>query len=157
MRAVVAENAQKFLVAAIALLSLTCGHAVAAGRGAESEILRLERARRDAQLRGDWQEIQKLNTPDFTEIAANGGLRTGAENSQAMRSGVLKFETVEYSDQQVRVYSDVAFVTGVATRTGAYDGKPFSQHFRYTRVYVRTEGMWRAAFAQNTRIEAGSQ
>lgn len=124
---------------------------------AEADILNLERLRRDAQLRGDWQAIQNINAPDFTEISAAGAIRTATENSEAMRSGVLKFTAVEYSDQQVHAYGDVAFVTGVAQRSGSFNAAPFQQHSRYTRIYVRRDGSWKAVFAQNTRIDASPQ
>ena len=139
------------------LLLIACAHSAPVPAGVEAEILNLERLRGEAQLRGDWQSIQNVNAPDFTEITGNGGIRTAAENSEAMRSGVLKFATVDYSDQHVHAYGDVAFVTGIGRRTGSYQGTSFQQHFRYTRIYVRASGSWRAVFAQNTRIDASSQ
>lgn len=135
------------------LLLIGCAHASAVRSGVEAEILNLERLRREAQLRGDWRAIQSINAPDFTEIGGNGAIRTAAENAESMRAGVLKFATVDYSDQQVRTYGEVAFVTGVGRRTGSYGGTPFQQHFRYTRIYVRSGGSWKAVFAQNTPID----
>lgn len=125
--------------------------------GVEAEILQLESLRAQAQLRGDWRALQGVNAPDFTEIAADGSIRTGAENSAGMRAGVIKFSAVDYSDQHVQAYGDVAFVTGVGRRSGSYRGAPFQQHFRYTRIYARADGTWRAVFAQNTRIESPGQ
>ena len=117
------------------------------------EILELEKQRREAQLQGDWKAIQKINAPDFTEIAGAGTIRTAAQNAEAMRSGMLKFDSVEYSEQQVLPYDNVAIVTGVAHRSGSYDGKPFRQQARFSRIYVRQKGGWRAVFAQNTPID----
>lgn len=131
-----------------------CAHVSQSAAQTEREILHLEALRRDAQVRGDWQTIQQLNAPDFSEVAGNGGFRTGAENSDAMRTGRLKFTSVEFSEQRVRSHGDVAWITGVANRTGSFDGVPFNQYLRYTRIYVRQNGAWRAVFAQNTRIEA---
>lgn len=124
---------------------------------AGADILNLERLRRDAQLRGDWQAIQNINAPDFTEITGKGAIRTGIENSDAMRSGVLKFTAVDYSEQQVHAFGEVAFVTGIGQRSGSFEGKPFQQHFRYTRIYVRRDGSWRSVFAQNTSIAESPQ
>lgn len=138
-----------WLVAALALSG--CAHQQQAG--VEHEILALEHQRQEAQLKGDWQAIQSLNAPDFAEVAADGSMRTGAQNSQAMRDGVLKFDQIEHSDQHVRVFGSTAFVTGVVRRTGSYAGKSFQHHLRYTRIYVRSSGSWRAVFAQNTRVE----
>lgn len=113
----------------------------------------MEKQRREAQLQGDWKTIQKINDPDFTEIAGAGTIRTAAPNAEAMRSGLLKSDSVEYSDQQVLPYDNVAIVTGVARRSGSYNGKPFRNHARYSRTYLRRNGEWRAVFAQNTPID----
>jgi ketosteroid isomerase-like protein len=119
-----------------------------------TQILQLELQRQQAQLRGDWQAIQRLNAPEFFEIAGTELIRTGAQNAEDMRSGRLKFDKVDYTDQQVRLYGDVAIVTRTGYRSGAFNGHPFEQRFRYTRIYARKDASWRVVFAQNTRTEA---
>lgn len=146
-----------FRLTAVLLLTGCAYSATIPATTVETEILNLESRRRDAQLRGDWQAIQNINAPDFAEIAGTGAIRTAAENSEAMRSGMLKFTTVEYSDERIHANGNVAFVTGIGRRTGSFRGTPFQQHFRYTRIYFRRNGSWRAVFAQNTPIEAASQ
>ena len=134
--------------------SLACAHPVLTTDNVKTEILDLEHQRQQAQLRGDWQTIERLNATDFTEIAGTGLIRTGAQNAEAMRSGTLKFDKVDYSDQQVRLYGNVAIVTGIGHRSGSFAGSAFEQRFRYTRIYARQETGWRVVFAQTTRIEA---
>jgi ketosteroid isomerase-like protein len=129
-----------------------CVHPSPRADDVRREILEAERRREAAQLRGDWQTIQRLNAPDFIDVGGAGVIRTGPQNAEAMRSGTLRFQTVENSDQEVRVYHDVAIVTGISHRTGSYAGSPFEQRLRYTRVYVRENGVWRAVLAQNTRL-----
>jgi len=137
---------------AIALVAGCAG--LEGARDIEAQIVALEHVRAQAQLRGDWEAMLRVNAADFTEIAGDGSVRTGAENNAAMRDGILKFDSVDYSDLRVRAEGNTAIVTGVARRTGSYRGVPFEQHLRYSRVYVRAEGSWKAVFAQNTRIEA---
>ena len=133
---------------------LACAHHATKVDDVKTQILDLEHQRQQAQLRGDWQTIARLNAPDFSEIAGTGLIRTGAQNVEAMRSGVLKFDKVDYSDQEVRLYGSVAIVTGIGHRSGSFGGSAFEQRFRYTRIYARQEGGWRVVFAQTTRIEA---
>ena len=133
---------------------LACAHHATKVDDVKTQILDLEHQRQQAQLRGDWQTIARLNAPDFSEIAGTGLIRTGAQNAEAMRSGVLKFDKVDYSDQEVRLYGSVAIVTGIGHRSGSFGGSAFEQRFRYTRIYARQEGGWRVVFAQTTRIEA---
>jgi ketosteroid isomerase-like protein len=128
-------------------------------RGADIErlILGLEEQRREAQMKGDWQTIQSLNAPDMVDIGANGAIRSTAQNSEAMRSGTLKFASADASDQTVRIYGDVAVVTGIGHRTGTFNGAPFEQRFRFTRIYVRQGSSWRAVHAQNTTLQENNR
>ena len=136
------------------IASLGCVQPVLKAADVKTEILDLEHQRQQAQLRGDWQTIERLNAPDFSEIAGTGLIRTAAQNAEAMRSGALKFDKVDYSDQQVKLYGNVAIVTGIGHRSGSFGGSAFEQRFRYTRIYARQEAGWRVVFAQTTRIEA---
>ena len=138
------------------LLVAGCAHVRPGPDDVRATILDLERQRQQAQLHGDWQSIQKLNSPDLLDITGNGGIRTAAENTEAMRSGKLKFTVVDMTDQQVRVYGNVAVVTGIGHRTGSNEGVSFDQRFRFSRIYVLQDGGWRAVVAQNTRIEPTS-
>jgi len=136
------------------LAPLSCVHPVLTTDSLKTQILELEQQRQQAQLRGDWKTIQTLNAPEFSEIAGTGLIRTGAQNAEDMRSGRLKFDKVDYTEQEVRLYGDVAIVTGIGHRSGTFSGQPFEQRFRYSRIYARQDDGWKVVFAQNTRIEA---
>ncbi|UUZ50809.1 nuclear transport factor 2 family protein [Massilia sp. B-10] len=56
-------------------------------------------------------------------------------------------------DFDVRVYGDVALLTGRTRMTGSYDGKQFKSHYRYTDVYVRRDGQWKVASVQITPVQ----
>lgn len=144
-----------------ALLVIEGCAAVGGGRqsgvGIERAILGLEQRRREAQLKGDWQTIQSLNAPDMMDIGANGAIRSTAQNSEAMRSGTLRFSRVDATDERVRVYGDVAVVTGIGHRSGTFGGAPFEQRFRYTRIYVLQDKTWQAVLAQNTTLQENTQ
>ena len=141
----------------VLVASLSCAHPVLTTENLKTQIMDLEQQRQQAQLRGDWQAIQRLNAPEFSEIAGTGLIRTGVQNAEDMRSGRLKFDKVDYTDQQVRLYGDVAIVTGIGHRSGAFSGQPFERRFRYTRIYARQDAGWRVVFAQTTLLEAPAQ
>lgn len=147
-------NVSRVLATIVSLVSLSCAHAALTTENAKSQILDLEYQRQQAQLRGDWQTIQRLNAPEFTEIAGTGLIRTAAQNAEDMRSGRLRFAQVDYTDQQVRLYGSVAIATGIGHRSGSFGGTAFEQRFRYTRIYARQDVGWKVVFAQTTRIEA---
>ena len=70
----------------------------------------------------------------------------------AIRSGQLKFETIEHLDSRVRFYESTAVVTGSTQMSGRFGATPFTAHSRYTHVFVEQQNEWRLAAAQGTQI-----
>jgi len=52
----------------------------------------------------------------------------------------------------VRVYGNAAVMTGHFSQRGTYKGEPFETSSRYTDVYVKMNGQWRAVSAHATRM-----
>lgn len=52
----------------------------------------------------------------------------------------------------MKVYGEVAVVSGQATRKGVMDGKDISSSVRYTRVYIKRDGRWQVVQFQQTRV-----
>lgn len=55
-------------------------------------------------------------------------------------------------DFDVRLYGDVALLSGRTRMTGSYDGKAFASHYRYIDVYVRRQGVWKIVSVQITKM-----
>jgi ketosteroid isomerase-like protein len=55
-------------------------------------------------------------------------------------------------DFDVRVYGDVALLSGRTRMTGRYQSKPFVSHYRYIDIYVRRSGVWKIVSVQISRI-----
>ena len=47
----------------------------------------------------------------------------------------------------------IAVLTGIADNTGTMRGFPFAGKIRYTRVFVRRDGHWRAVLMQQTPMQ----
>jgi ketosteroid isomerase-like protein len=142
-----------FLVVAVASLgSLAPLRAQGPTPSARSESVRAaEMARRDALLASDTVALSKLVAGEFIEISRLGTIRSRADNMREVASGDLKLLTIKYDSLDVRVYGDVALLTGIADNTGMYRGTvPFSGKIRYTRVFVWRDGRWQAVSMQQT-------
>ena len=59
---------------------------------------------------------------------------------------------VHNTDVAVRVYRDVAVVTGLVLISGKFNDKDVSTRSRYIKVYVKRQGQWRVVAAQTTLI-----
>ena len=97
--------------------------------------------------------MDSLLADDYTAINANGILQTKEEWLASLRSGRVRFTTLDISDRKVRFYGETAVVTSRAQVQGTgLDGGAFGS-FRYTRVYVRNaEGKWKIVSFEASRI-----
>lgn len=119
----------------------------------EDSVRAVEMSRRQALLAADTVALSHLLAPDFVEISRLGTVRTRADNIRDIASGALHLTSVTYDSLSVRVYGDVAVLTGIADNTGTMRGFPFSGKIRYTRVFVRREGRWQAVLMQQTPMQ----
>jgi uncharacterized protein (TIGR02246 family) len=131
-----------FVAIAMAAVALEPG-------GPEPEILRLEDQWRLAQKTNDVKAFMTLLAPDVTFIGTSGSLRD-RDGFIASRSGsaLPRAETYEYSELHVRVFENVAVVTGREATTG--EGVAFEG--RFTHVWARQAGGWRLVAIQRTDI-----
>ncbi len=128
-------------------------HLAAQGSGSVQDSVRaLEQARAQAILRADTTSLGRMIAPEFVEVSRLGTLRTRADNIGEIASGALKLTAIRYDSQTVRVYGDVAILTGIAENAGVFHGMPFAGRVRYTRIFVRGAGGWQAVLMQQTPI-----
>ncbi len=135
---------------AFALLWVTAtGAAAPAAAGPEDQILRLEDRWRLAQKANDAEAFMTLLSPDLTFIGTSGSLRDRSDY-MASRSGswIPRAETYEYSELRVRMFGDVAIVTGREVTTGV----GVSGAGRFTHVWAARSGEWRLVAIQRTEI-----
>lgn len=118
----------------------------------EDAVRTAEFSRREALLDANTTALSTIIADEFVEISRFGQIRSKADNLRDIASGALKLLTVNYEDLAVRVYGDVAVLTGVADNTGTLRGTPFSGKVRYTRVFVRRDARWQAVLMQQTSM-----
>ena len=119
----------------------------------EDSVRAVEMSRRQALLAADTVALSRLIAPDFIEISRLGAVRTRADNIRDIASGDLHLTSINYDSLSVRIYGDVAVLTGIANNTGTFHGFPFSGKIRYTRVFVRRDGRWQAVLMQQTPMQ----
>ena len=112
-------------------------------QGADSvELVRLESVWNDAHVRGDtavlaglWSDDLVLTVPEMPVMAKSDVLRF-------WRSGRSRITAYDTSDLRVRVYGDAAVVTGRLRRERTFNGQLLTDHWRFTKTYVRRQGGW---------------
>jgi ketosteroid isomerase-like protein len=116
---------------------------------ADQEILKLERAYDDAFLKKDRAAMERLLADDFVYVHSNGTMTNRTQEIEETISADVKWTASKLDDLKVRVYGDVAVVTGVQTLTGSAKGY-VSGARRFTNVWVRRNGRWQTVGGQST-------
>jgi ketosteroid isomerase-like protein len=125
----------------------------AGGSTPEDSVRAVEVARGQALQRADTAALSRMVADEFVEISRLGQLRSKADNIRDIGSGDLRLLTVRYDSLTVRIYGDVALLTGIADNTGTFRGFPFSGKIRYMRMFVRRAGRWQAIAMQQTSLQ----
>jgi len=107
-----------------------------------------------AIVRKDRSAIEANMADDFRQIDGSGNVVGKAAFVDDLVSTELQIDPYGVEDFDVRVYGDVALLSGRTRMTGKYQGKPFASHYRYIDVYVRRGGAWKIVSVQISRIPA---
>ena len=105
-----------------------------------------------AIVRKDRAAVESNMAEDFRQIDGYGNLETKASFVEGIVSQKLTIDPYSVEDFEVRLYGDVALLSGRTRMTGRYDGKDFASHYRYIDTYVRRDGAWKVVSVQITRM-----
>jgi ketosteroid isomerase-like protein len=108
-----------------------------------NELGRLEQVWNEAQLNGDADALNRLWDDDLVVTVPNMPVMDKNESLDFVRSGKMKFQTYKTSDIRIRLYGDVAVVTGQLERRRSVNRGEFEEDWRFTKVYVRRAGKWK--------------
>ena len=140
------------VVIAFSLATLTAASAHAQGASVEEQIMKMERDRAAAVVKGDVAMLEGVTADDYILVNANGQLSDKATTMSNIKTGVIKLTANEVSDLKVRVYGDTAVVTGKSSAKGTIGGRELKGPVMFTRVLVKKNGKWQAVAFQQTPI-----
>jgi ketosteroid isomerase-like protein len=124
----------------------------AGATAAEEAVRAAELARFKAQTSGDLKALDALLGDDLVYTHSSAAVDSKASYVESMRSGALKYQTIEPRDLQVRVFGTTAVITAAAHITAVSKGQPVDNQLRYTDVWVLRDGRWQMVSWQSTRL-----
>ena len=134
----------------------TCSAIVGSRHGVPAQditqLIRQAHAWDQAIVRKDLAGITGNMTEDFRQIDDDADIETKTSFVAGLMSHKLTINPYTVEDFEVRLYGDMALLSGRTRMTGHYDGKTFASHYRYIDVYVRTNGVRKIASVQITRM-----
>jgi ketosteroid isomerase-like protein len=119
----------------------------------EMQILAVEDQLRAAMLSSDVNALNELLAAELIFTNHFGALLGKEADLAAHRSGMLKIQKLEPSEQTIRFAGEVAIVS-VRTRVeGTYAGNPANGDFRFTRVWALSpSNTWQVIAAHSALV-----
>ena len=143
---------KRFLLLGIALVFVLSGTFAAQNEKVEQAIRKLDEQRIAALTQPDIPALERMMTDDFTYTHSSGQVQTKAEFLGDFKSGKRVFKSLKQEDVQVRVYGNVAIVSGRCTLLGVNEGKDFELPMRFIEVYTSNHGDWQWVTWQSTKL-----
>lgn len=118
-----------------------------------AELIGLEQKFNQALLRADWKAIEQIEAEDLVFTNADGSVDGRPDEVASIRSGDLKFESINMSELRFRDLGSVAVITGKLVERVHYKGANLSGTYRFTDVWAKREGTWQLVAGQETRYQ----
>jgi Domain of unknown function (DUF4440) len=112
----------------------------------------LEARRFKALVEGDLVTLDRMLADDLTYTHATGWTQSKSELLESLRSGKLRYLSIEPANEKVRAYGTTAVGTGRAVFKVRLEGKELNVQLRFIDVYVRRHGRWQLVAWQSTRL-----
>src|SRR6185295_14389193 len=84
-----------------------------------------------AIVRKDRAAIEANMAEDFRQIDGSGNVETKTSFVEGIVSDQLEIDPYSVEEFEVRVFGDIALLSGRTRMTGRYAAKPFMSHYRY--------------------------
>lgn len=112
----------------------------------------LERRRFAAMVAQDLEALEPMLAEELNYGHSNGEVETKPQFLETIRTGRIKYEALDVKKLDVRLYDDIALVTGSVACKAQVGGQPLQIDLRYTDAYVRRDGRWQLIAWQSTRV-----
>lgn len=112
-----------------------------------------EESLRLAMLSSDVSTLEQLISPDLIFTTHFGSVVSKDDDLEMYRSGALRFDAIELSEQKVLHLEPLAYVSVRARLSGTFGGTSFQNDIRFSRVWQPTaDNTWQIIAGQATAI-----
>lgn len=121
---------------------------------AEQELIALENDWSQAAVKRDGAALQRFYADDYIFTDQNGVVSNKTREILNITTGIFQLTSYKFEDVKVRVYGDVAVVTGRNTIRGTWEDvkRDISGPYRFTDVFVRRNGRWQCVASQSSPV-----
>jgi ketosteroid isomerase-like protein len=145
----------KILFSLAVMLALVVPQSQAQTRSTTAqELIKLENAWSQAAVNRDGAALRQFYAEEYTFTDADGAVTTKNEELKNITGGAFKLADFKFENMEVRVYGNVAVVTGRNTIHGVWEDivRDVSGPYRFTDVFVKRAGRWLCVASQSSRV-----
>lgn len=99
------------------------------------------------------EEIKKCITSDWVLVDSKGGIIQQEGFFKVLEEGLLSHTSMNKEILRVKVYGDIALITGRGQNTGTWQGKPMDADEWITDVYKYENGKWLCVLTHLTPVK----
>ena len=118
----------------------------------ERHLRQIDREWNEAYPNRNIEALNRIIADDWKCIDGTGRVVSKQQLLERVSANPNPFASHEFDEFDMRIFGDTAIITGRLSGKGRNDTGDFSLEQRYTRVYVRRAGEWRAIATQVTVV-----
>ena len=141
----------------IAAVLFGCTHVAMAQSSTSGDLIQLENRFNDALVRADLKTIEEIEADDLIFTDATGTVTSKAEEMQSLKSGDIKFESIQMTDARTQDFGDIAVVTGRLVEKAQYKNADISGTYRFTDVWAKRKSKWEHVAGQETLLSTSAE
>jgi hypothetical protein len=144
----------KKLLIAIALITLTASASFGQKKtnGDDQTLMKMEQEMSDAVTKGDTAVLDKYIAENASLTDPGGMMSNKAQFIAMLKSGDLKIQSTKIEDMKVQMFDNTAVVTYRTADKGTFKGTDITGNYRWTDVFVKSNGKWRLVAGHGTPI-----
>ncbi|HMI02054.1 MAG TPA: nuclear transport factor 2 family protein [Pedobacter sp.] len=118
-----------------------------------SKFQEIENAFNEAVISNSVEKIKKCITGDWVLVDSQGGIIPQEGFFSVLEQGLLSHSTMTKEILRVKVYGDIALVTGRGQNTGTWKGQPMEADEWITDVYKKQDESWLCVLTHLTPVK----
>ena len=139
-------------IAGLLMVCFTFSFCLQAQSKEEKEVATAVETFRKALLDGNRAQLEKVVADELSYGHSNGKLEDKAAFVEAYASGKSDFETIDLTDQTIRVVGNTAVVRHKLAGKTMDEGKPGNANLGVLLVWVNRQGQWRLLARQAFKL-----
>ena len=88
-----------------------------------------------ALRKNDLEELSQIYSDDYMLVRPDGSAFTKAQILGDLRAHAMSFNSIELTNERIRIYGPVGVLTGDSAITAVRDGKESTSAFRLVAIY----------------------